>query len=200
MKHQGQPVAVRSCGLVLDTNHRYLGASPDGMVFDSTASPRYGLLEIKCPFSAYTKKLTIDQAANEDRSFCVQNINGRLQLNRNHAYHWQIQGQLSICRLRWCDFFVWLGDTWFVERIEADMPMWLENMLPALQNFYFSHAVPYLQHRNRPVSATVQPTTEQEPLERFERLLPEDLCQSRIDGRNGSNACTFIALLFLSNA
>ena len=50
---------MRRCGLVLDTDHRYLGASPDGKVFDATAIPRFGLLEVKCPFVALERSLSL---------------------------------------------------------------------------------------------------------------------------------------------
>ena len=197
MAERGQPVSVRSCGLVLDTNHRFLGASPDGMVYDSTARPRYGLLEVKCPYSAFCKNLTVEQAAKDDRDFCMECVDGGLRLKRSHAYHWQVQGQLAISRLRWCDFFVWTGSSSFVERIRADTSMWVNTMLPKLRAFYFDHAVPYLRLRGRSVCSQ---SPDQPSLAEFEMLLPEELCQSKIDGRNGSNACTFITILFIKYA
>ena len=54
MSEQGKSLAVRSCGLVLDTSHRYLGASPDAIVFDLTSCPRYGLVEIKCHLAYFS--------------------------------------------------------------------------------------------------------------------------------------------------
>ena len=36
---EGTPVAVRSCGIVPYQQFRYLGASPDGMVVDSSSPP-----------------------------------------------------------------------------------------------------------------------------------------------------------------
>ena len=62
MALDGQPVEVESAGLVLHTKYRYLGASPDGIVFDVSAHPRFGLLEVKCPRHAFSLGLTVCEA------------------------------------------------------------------------------------------------------------------------------------------
>jgi len=102
----GQPVCVRSCGIALDTRQRYIGASPDGMVFDRSSRPVFGLLEVKCPFTPFTKSLSVSQAAEQDTNFCLVNTDGQLQLKRQHPYYYQVQGQLAVCNMQWCDFFV----------------------------------------------------------------------------------------------
>lgn len=45
-------IAVSPCGFFVSLSHPYLGASPDGAVYDpdNTESP-FGFLEIKCPYS-----------------------------------------------------------------------------------------------------------------------------------------------------
>ena len=112
-KDQGKPVVVRPCGIVLDTDYRYIGASPDGMVFDKSTRPRYGLLEVKCPFTAYSRSWSVEEAAERDKNFCVQFSGGKLQLSHTHPYFSQIQGQLSVSNLKWCDLFVWVGPQTF---------------------------------------------------------------------------------------
>ena len=42
---------VCDCGLVVNPSHPYLGASPDGKVFDPSSTSPFGLLEIKCPYT-----------------------------------------------------------------------------------------------------------------------------------------------------
>ena len=37
------------CGLVIHPEMPWLGASPDGLVYDPSATPPFGLVEIKCP-------------------------------------------------------------------------------------------------------------------------------------------------------
>ena len=95
----------------------------------------------------------------------------------------------------------------FLELIYADDMFWLENLLPSLQAFYTDHAPPYLQASSR-ATAKVRPRlpsdggglTEgigEELFSDLERQPPPDQCQSLIDGRNGRNACTVIAALFV---
>ena len=201
MKERGKSVSVRNCGIVLDIDYRYIGASPDGMVLDPSSRPRYGLLEVKCPYSAYCKSLTVEQAVAHEKGFCLISSDTHIQLSRSHAYYWQVQGQLAVSRLKWCDFFVWLGDSFFLERIQADQTMWLHQTLPGLQAFYYKHAVPYLTALDRPAANTAPQASSSTaiPYRDYESVLRMDLCQSRIDGRNGSNACTFIAVSFMQN-
>ena len=231
------PVKTRPCGIALHTEYRYLGASPDGVVCDDSASPKLGLLEVKCPHTAFINGLTPEEAANTLSNFCLKNVGGQLRLRRSHMYYTQVQGQLHICNASWCDFVVWVGsvEKLFVERISADPQFW-ETILPKLQAFYTTHAQAYLQSRNRPVSTHTQPptassltsaqasatssltsaqasaasslTSTQPPTALsltpatsdwsiYECLLPRALSQSRIDGRNGSNACTIISCIFV---
>ena len=41
MALDGQPVEVESTGLVFHPKYRYVGASPDGVVFAASAHPRF---------------------------------------------------------------------------------------------------------------------------------------------------------------
>jgi len=45
---------IKPCGLFIDTENSYLGASPDGLIDEN------GLVEIKCPLSA--ENLTAEEA------------------------------------------------------------------------------------------------------------------------------------------
>ena len=47
MTEARMPALVKDCGISLHTSYRYLGASPDGLVYDASASHPYGLVEIK---------------------------------------------------------------------------------------------------------------------------------------------------------
>lgn len=231
---EGHPVDIRRCGLALYPQAQFIGASPDGMVFDATASPCFGLVEVKCPYSAFQKGLSAHEAAEQDQNFCLLLKDRQLHMKRNHHYYWQVQGQMAVTGATWCDFVVWLGEDTplFTERIAADDELWASSILPALQEFYSRHALPYLKQRGRrhaaevpsasvehhlSVSATgtlVSPgesklkelsksatspgvTPLAASLSRYESLLPFDQCQSRIDQRNGSNACTVICLMFV---
>ena len=53
---------VYDCGLVVNPSHPYLGASPDGKVFDPSSTSPFGLLEIKCPYT-WCNVLTPDRSS-----------------------------------------------------------------------------------------------------------------------------------------
>ena len=45
-----------------------------------------------------------------------------LKLKRNHDYYYQVQCQLALTGLEWCDFFSYINDTtFFCERIMFDL-------------------------------------------------------------------------------
>ena len=134
-----QELAVRRCGLVLCPTFRYIGASPDGVVFDPTADTPYGLLEIKCPLSAFDTDLTPVEAC-ESPSFCCVQRDGRPKLKETHAYYYQVQDQMGVTGLKWCDFLLWRGPRRVsCERIHFNERFWLEEVLPNLARFYVQH-------------------------------------------------------------
>ena len=59
---------VLDAGIVVNPAYPYIGASPDGKVFNPKISPQYGLLEVKCPFKQRAK--TIEEALADQISTC----------------------------------------------------------------------------------------------------------------------------------
>ena len=53
----------------------------------------------------------------EEHNFCLENVDGSLLLKRNHAYYYQIQLQMKICEVEYCDFVFWGDESVFYERI-----------------------------------------------------------------------------------
>ena len=109
MATRGNGIHVRQCGIALHTDYQFIGASPDGMVCDQSAKPRFGVLDVKCPFSAYAKCWSLKDAAEQDKGFCLQFQDGQLRLKKKHPYYWQVQGQMAITNTSWCDFVVWVS-------------------------------------------------------------------------------------------
>ena len=51
-KHGHSNLVVRPSGLLVSKAHPFLGASPDGLVYDpSDQQQPHGFLEVKCPYS-----------------------------------------------------------------------------------------------------------------------------------------------------
>ena len=52
--------------------------------------------------------------------FFMTRQDDRWTLKRDNAYHYQIQLQLQVSQLHYCDFIVWTAKDFTVERIVAD--------------------------------------------------------------------------------
>ena len=94
--HNGHPgLTVCSIGFHISHSHPYLGASPDGGVYDpSSVGESYGFVEIKCP---YSHRDETPEAACESSSFCcsLENTNGipTITLRISHNYYSKSKGR-----------------------------------------------------------------------------------------------------------
>ncbi|XP_056431624.1 uncharacterized protein LOC130393647 isoform X2 [Gadus chalcogrammus] len=114
------------CGFVVHPDAPWIGASPDGVVFDPLEQPEFGLLEIKCP-----------NISNYIDAPYLKVISGSVQLKPTHAYYWQVQGQLLVTGMSWCDFVVSAQDDVFIQRIQRDEGMML-TMKRGIDMFFFN--------------------------------------------------------------
>ncbi|XP_034075609.1 uncharacterized protein LOC117548421 [Gymnodraco acuticeps] len=97
------------CGFVIHPDAPWLGSSPDGLVFDPTESPPFGLVEIKCP----NVKSYVDCSYLKMQS-------GTLKLKQSHSYYWQVQGQLLLTGMEWCDFVIFAEEDILIQCICRD--------------------------------------------------------------------------------
>lgn len=128
---------VFSCGLCINPGVPILGTSPDRVV--KTPYNELGLLEIKTLSKAIDLNIPLHEAIKKRVGSNSHNLdfnNGFMYLKRNSPHFYQIQGQMALCGLSWCDYFVDAGDEFFVERINFDEKFWIEEMLPKLVNFF----------------------------------------------------------------
>ena len=73
-----------------------------------------GVLEIKCPYTR--RNATVAEACKKAAFFCTSEI----KLKKNNNYYYQVQGQMAILNLSWCDFVVWTRKDMHTERIYFD--------------------------------------------------------------------------------
>ena len=140
---------VEETGLTLHNIYSFLGASSDGKVRDPSLLPienQTGVLEIKCPYSINSKLIT--HSTGEDLlstpGFYMGRKDGAPFLNREHKYYAQVQGEMAILGLSWCDFFVWTGaseNNYLLERIFF-YEEYVKIMIHKIVNFYFKHIFP----------------------------------------------------------
>lgn len=107
---QERKVKYWRCGLVIHPDAPWLGTSPDGVVFDANETTQFGLVEIKCP----------DVQNYAECDYLKQQDDGTRILTRSHPSYWQVQGQLLLTGMEWCDFVVCAREDMFVERIRRD--------------------------------------------------------------------------------
>ena len=133
--HGHSCLAVSPSGFFVSPEHPFLGATPDGAVYDPSdiANP-FGFLEIKCP---YTARNILPSEACNDGSFCcyMDSKTSTPTLKRSHSYYCQIQGQMAIGERPWCDFVVYTKKGIHVERVGFDETFWKDELLPKLRHF-----------------------------------------------------------------
>ena len=136
---RGNPdLVTSSAGFAISEDHPFLGASPDGYVYDPSALQSFGLVEVKCPYK-YRGYAPIEACLNAD-FFCelVTQSSGdqAFQLKRSHSYYCQVQGQMAITGRAWCDFVVFTSKGIAIERIGFDKLFWENELLPKLVDFF----------------------------------------------------------------
>ena len=83
-------------GLILNPEWPFLGASPDGTVHCDCCGS--GVVEIKCPYCHHHDSALENQSCHVDNGDC-------LQLDRWH-YYYQVQTQIFVSNVDYCDFCV----------------------------------------------------------------------------------------------
>lgn len=94
---------VRRAGLVINPKYPWLGASPDGMV--TCDCHGMGVLEVKAPSSLENSSL-LDKM-KQDGTFCLHEVEGKVSLKKDHQYFYQVQTQIHLAEVSYCDFVVW---------------------------------------------------------------------------------------------
>ncbi|XP_049517784.1 uncharacterized protein LOC125943202 [Dermacentor silvarum] len=138
-------IEVVETGVQVHERYCFIAASPDRLVKEAN---EIGLLEVKCPASKAGQRVA---DACQDRAFCAEIIDGEVTLKRDHAYFYQVQGQLGITKKPWCDFVIWTNHTecqhrMSVERIYFNKAIW-EDILEGLLYVYKAAVVPELLTR-----------------------------------------------------
>lgn len=116
-------IEIKRCGLFIDSDIPFIGASPDGLINDD------GIVEIKCPYAA--RLLTPEDAiAGNVANLQSLYTNAKYDtMKRSHVYYYQVQGQLHITQRQYCIFSLWTPLGMKIEKIERDGVFWAEHMV-----------------------------------------------------------------------
>ena len=89
--------ASDNTGLHISADYPHLGVSPDGIIDCDFCGKR--LVEIKCP----RKHSTGLKGSENDKNFATDSSKN---LKKDHPYFAQMQGQMFLLGVRFCDFFL----------------------------------------------------------------------------------------------
>lgn len=128
---------IQKCGLFLDSEYPYIAATPDGLVTDGK-----GIVEIKCP--QRIENIHPRQAAEDGILEFLKVTDKRIEINRRHNYHYQVQGQLRVTGREYCLFCIWSSKGVEILEIQRDKDFWKEEMEPYLTKFYVDCILPEL--------------------------------------------------------
>ena len=123
-------VNLAPIGIVVNKFCPQIAASPDRKVYDPNKLQKFGLLEMKYPQAASVTEL----------NYLHHDAAGNLKLKTNHNYYYQVQKQMAVCGLTWCDFFVLTENDFHSETIQFDQHFWLTTQT-LIDKFYFEEFV-----------------------------------------------------------
>lgn len=142
-------IHIERCGLFIDEQIPFLGASPDGLIESD------GIVEIKCPFAArfVTPEDAIARNISNLKALYLHEKDEHMK--QSHIYYYQVQGQLHITQRDYCIFAIWTPLGLKVETIVRDDIFWNENMEKKLVQFYEQCLLPEIvdprRERNMPI-------------------------------------------------
>ena len=125
----------------MSESHPFLGASPDGYVHDPTnQGEEFGFFEVKCPF---VQRDLSPLEASLTSGFCCRQVTNQttcnspeLKLQQNHKYYAQVQGQMAVGGMTWCDFVIYTNRGINVDRILYNEDYWKNTLLTKLESFF----------------------------------------------------------------
>ena len=129
-------IKVQSCGLFINTELPYLGATPDGLIDED------GLVEIKCPSSCAEMTPEDCIKAKKFSFFIFKPDTKSIEINKKHKYYYQVQGQMRISDRKFCLFVLWTPLGVYVHKILRDEDFWDKYMESKLRKFYYDCLLP----------------------------------------------------------
>ena len=129
------------------SDYPYIGASPNSLAECSCYGK--GTVKVKCPYCVRDKEIP----ERLEKVSCMENVAGKIQLRKSHQYYYQIQTQVFVCNVDYCDFVIWTEEGLLHDRMEPDHALWDEiceratgffkrAVLPELVGKYFSKIQP----------------------------------------------------------
>lgn len=107
---------IQNAGFFISKQIGYVGATPDGIINCQCCGK--GCIEIKCP---YCLRNASPQEITENADFLSKKDKS---LKKDHSFYYQIQTQLFVTELQFCDLVVWTNDNIYIERVHPNTVFW----------------------------------------------------------------------------
>ena len=116
-------------GLTVSLSGLTISKQSPWIAVDPSYTPSEGLVQLKYPSSV--QDMTIAEACEMEKGFCIKQKQETVQLDRNHDYFYQVQCQLYCTERAWCDFVVRTKKDLYIERIyvQFDEHWWQKQLL-----------------------------------------------------------------------
>ncbi|KAH9373828.1 hypothetical protein HPB48_007450 [Haemaphysalis longicornis] len=98
-------------------------------------------------------------AASETSDFCLELVDGSLHLKRDHAYFYQVQTQVGVCGVAYCDLVVWTPMELHIKRVLRDHTF-VQKMLASTRKFFTHVILPELFTECFTMKDTIKPTSD----------------------------------------
>ena len=129
----------RKSGFCISQSEPFLGASPDGITNCSCCGQ--GILEIKWSFK--NREKSVEEAARDDPDFC---LNSYLSLKVKHRYYTQVQFQMYVLHVQFCDFVIATDVSKQIIRVKYD-PEFGINLGSLSKECFFDNVLPEIVTR-----------------------------------------------------
>lgn len=130
---------LETVGLMINNLYPHIGASPDGIVSCDCCGK--GTLEVKCPYTLRNSKSLNDLF--KKKSAPLVKDNGVIKMNTKHQYYFQVQMQMFVADVLYCDFMAWNDSNHIIVRVEKDQSFW-NNEYPKTTTFFYDVILPEL--------------------------------------------------------
>ena len=136
-------IVVHNSGFWVNKKFLHLGASPDGLIFDTSTRTLSAIVEIKCLKSLKEQSFVEWMKQGIPRNACVSISEGKLVLKRSHPYYYyQVQLQLLITEAQCCYFVLHSRvNEPHIEHIFSDT-VTQKKIVEYTQNFWYRVLVP----------------------------------------------------------
>ena len=126
---------VTSAGFRICKDMPFIGASADGYVMCDCHGK--GVVEIKCPYT--DRNTPMSELVQQSDFFILPTY----AVRSNHRYYTQIQMQMYVCNVPYCDLVVWQPDNILIVRVDRD-DCYIGEITPKLYAAYERHVLPEL--------------------------------------------------------